>query len=193
MSRYGDRAVLLDADDPVGLALAARQVPGVVDAVPGARSLLVTAVDAAALHRLVPALAALAPLPRSQEHELVEVPVSYDGPDLEHVADASGLTVDEVVALHCGGSYEVALIGFVPGFGYLKGLDVRLHLTRRDDPRPAVPAGSVALAGGWTGVYPRRGPGGWHLIGTTDLVLWDLEASPPALLRPGVTVRFVPA
>ncbi len=87
--------------------------------------------------------------------------------------------------------WQVAFGGFVPGFGYLVGGDPRLHVPRRASPRPSVPAGSVALAGVFTGVYPRSSPGGWQLIGTTDAVLWDPSRVPPALLAPGTTVRFV--
>jgi len=191
--RYGDRAVLIDADDPVGAARSARALGGVVDVVPGAQSLLITAADSLALERLLPAIADLVPAPDPvlSDEAVVELPVRYDGPDLAEVARASGLTVGEVRSLHSSVTYRTALVGFVPGFGYLSGLDPQLHLPRRSDPRASVPAGAVALAGGWTGIYPRPTPGGWHLIGRTDSVMWDLDREPPALLRPGVRVRFV--
>ena len=187
---YGDRAALIDADDPVGLALAARSLPGLVDAVPGAGSVLVTAGDAGALERLLPGLAELQPSPAPRDDAVVNIPVRYDGPDVVEVARRAGLSTEQVRALHSSTSYVTAMIGFVPGFGYLSGLDPRLHLPRRSEPRPLVPAGAVALAGGWTGVYPRATPGGWHLIGQTDAPMWDLDRDPPALLRPGVRVRF---
>lgn len=189
--RYGDRAVLIDSGDPVGLAQAARALPGLVDSVPGQGSVLVTAGDAAVMEQLLPLLAELKPVPAAQEDVVVEIAVHYDGPDLAEVARLARLSTDEVRALHSGTTYATALIGFVPGFGYLSGLDPLLHLPRRSEPRPLVPAGAVALAGGWTGVYPRATPGGWHLIGRTDAAMWDLDRDPPALLRPGVRVRFI--
>ena len=121
----------------------------------------------------------------------IEVEVRYDGEDLESVATAAGLDVDEVVALHSAAEYVVAFCGFAPGFGYLRGLDPRLHLPRRATPRTRVPAGSVAVAAEYTAVYPRPSPGGWHLLGSTDRVMFDPDRSPPALFEPGVHVRFV--
>ena len=125
-------------------------------------------------------------------HE-VEIAVRYDGPDLDDVAALTGLTRAEVVAAHTGTPWRVAFGGFAPGFAYLVGGDPRLHVPRRERPRPSVPAGSVGLAGEFSGVYPRSSPGGWQLLGTTDAVLWDTEREPPALLGPGTTVRFVDA
>ncbi len=122
----------------------------------------------------------------------VEIPVRYDGPDLADVAALWGTTPDEVVRLHSGAEFHVAFCGFAPGFGYLTGLPEPLHVPRRDTPRTKVPVGSVALAGPYTGVYPRSSPGGWQLIGTTDTVLWDPHREPAALLTPGTRVRFVP-
>jgi len=121
----------------------------------------------------------------------IEVQVRYDGEDLESVATAVGLDVDEVVSLHSAAEYVVAFCGFAPGFGYLRGLDPRLQLPRRATPRTRVPAGSVAIAAEFTAVYPRPSPGGWHLLGSTDRVMFDPDRSPPALFEPGVHVRFV--
>lgn len=121
------------------------------------------------------------------------IPVTYDGPDLADVAQRIGLTVSDVVARHSGRWYEVYLLGFVPGFAYLGELDPALVLTRRATPRPRVSAGSVAIAGAQTAVYPLMTPGGWHLIGRTSVVLFDPAAEPPATLAPGDRVRFVPA
>ena len=115
----------------------------------------------------------------------------YDGPDLSDVARHTGLSEEEVVEAHTGTPWRVAFGGFAPGFGYLAGGDERLRVPRRDSARTAVPAGAVALADRFSGVYPRESPGGWQLIGTTDLPMWDLDRDPPALLRPGVPVRFV--
>jgi KipI family sensor histidine kinase inhibitor len=120
------------------------------------------------------------------------IPVRYDGPDLPDVARRTGLSVSDVVARHSGRWYDVYLIGFVPGWAYLGDLDPSLVLPRRATPRTRVPAGSVAMAGAQTGVYPLATPGGWHLIGTTSTVLFDEHAEPPALLAPGDRVRFVP-
>ncbi|MFJ5678119.1 5-oxoprolinase subunit PxpB [Streptomyces sp. NPDC093097] len=122
----------------------------------------------------------------------VEIPVRYDGPDLAEVAALWGVTPDEVVRRHSGTAFHVAFCGFAPGFGYLTGLPEHLHVSRRETPRTRVPVGSVALAGPYTGVYPRSSPGGWRLIGRTDAVLWDPAREPAALLAPGTTVRFVP-
>jgi KipI family sensor histidine kinase inhibitor len=122
---------------------------------------------------------------------VVEIPVRYDGPDLDEVAHLTGLTRGEVVRAHTGTTWRVGFGGFAPGFAYLVDGDAHLSVPRRGDPRPRVAAGSVALAGSFSGVYPQDSPGGWQLIGTTDAVLWDVQRDPPALLEPGTTVRFV--
>lgn len=94
---------------------------------------------------------------------------------------------------HTGQTWTVAFVGFAPGFGYLTGQDRRLHVPRRSDPRVRVPAGAVGLAGEFSGIYPRESPGGWQLLGRTPTPVWDLDRDPPALLQPGIRVRFVPA
>jgi KipI family sensor histidine kinase inhibitor len=196
----GDRALLLECADGdevrAAHAEAQRRVAeGVLrcqDVVPGATTLLLDGlVDAASvLHDLddwprePPALG---------EQAAVELPVTYDGPDLESVAEHAGLTVDEVVARHRDAEYVVAFCGFAPGFAYLTGLPEELHVPRLDEPRSKVPIGSVGLAGGFTGIYPRSSPGGWQLVARTDARLWDVERDPPALLVPGTVVRFVDA
>jgi inhibitor of KinA len=124
-----------------------------------------------------------------REHE---IRVVYDGTDLSQVSESCGLSVDEVVARHSGRRYTVDLLGFVPGFAYLSELDPLLQLPRRPQPRPRVPAGSVAIAGAQTAVYPLDTPGGWHIIGRTDNVMFDPSRDPPALLRAGDMLRFVP-
>ncbi len=121
----------------------------------------------------------------------VEVPVVYDGEDLSEVARQTGLTNDEVIARHSGRDYRVWLLGFAPGFPYLGVLDEALHLPRRNTPRPRIAAGSVAIAGGQTGIYPSESAGGWHILGRTAAKLFDPQTAEPFLLRPGDTVRFV--
>ena len=118
------------------------------------------------------------------------IPVRYDGPDLAGVAETLGLSVAEVVRRHQETPYRVYLLGFVPGFAFLGLLDPALVLPRRSSPRPKVPAGSVGIAGVQTGIYPIDTPGGWHLLGRTDLVLFDPRRNPPALLEVGDTIRF---
>jgi KipI family sensor histidine kinase inhibitor len=135
------------------------------------------------------------PGPRKPESPALEIPVRYggaDGPDLDEVATRCGLRPADVVELHAGSTYRVFLLGFSPGFAYLGPLPAALVLPRRDEPRRRVPEGSVAIAAEQTCVYPQATPGGWHLIGRTDLPLWDVRADPPARLRPGDRVRFVP-
>ncbi|SDZ04822.1 5-oxoprolinase subunit B family protein [Herbiconiux ginsengi] len=122
---------------------------------------------------------------------IVELPLRYDGPDLAVVAELTGASVDEVIGAHLEQVWTAAFIGFAPGFAYLAGEDDRLTVPRRVTPRAAVPAGSVALAAGYCGVYPRESPGGWHVIGHTAAVLWDAQRADPALLAPGTRVRFV--
>jgi len=126
---------------------------------------------------------------------LVDIPVCYGGAlgeDLEALAQSHNFSAEEVVAIHSGATYHVHMLGFVPGFAYLGGLDARLATPRRDTPRPRVPAGSVAIGGDQTGVYPLDTPGGWHIIGRTPLRLFRSDAMPPSLLNAGDTVRFVP-
>ncbi|MGD9956921.1 MAG: allophanate hydrolase subunit 1 [Candidatus Nanopelagicales bacterium] len=189
----GDRALLADCADPAGVAAAVRgaALPGVVEVVPGAATVLVrhdASADRAALTR---AVADLEPAPRSEDASpVVELDVVYDGPDLDEVAALTGLSRAEVVARHQASDFEVAFCGFSPGFAYLRGLDRALHVPRLATPRTAVPAGAVAIADVWSAVYPRESPGGWRLLGTTDATLWDVDRSPPALLAPGTRVRF---
>lgn len=130
-----------------------------------------------------------APVLGANETPLV-LDVVYDGPDIGELAFAAQLSVDDVVRLHATATYTVAFCGFSPGFGYLRGIDRRLHVPRRTTPRTTVPAGSVGVAAGYTCVYPSASPGGWYLIGRTTTTVWDPDRDPPALLAPGRTVRF---
>lgn len=132
--------------------------------------------------------AAVAP----QKKSLIEIPVRYDGPDLGELADRLQLPEDEIIRLHAEPVYTVFMIGFLPGFPYLGPLPEALSLPRRDTPRQRVPAGSVAVAGRQTGIYPQDSPGGWHLIGRTGFSLFDAAKMPPASLQAGMQVRFVP-
>jgi inhibitor of KinA len=135
------------------------------------------------------AMRALEPLARRMK--TVEIPVRYDGDDLEEVARLSHLEVSEVVALHTAREYTAYFLGFLPGFAYLGELDPKIAAPRLSSPRERVPAGSVGIAGSQTGVYPRVSPGGWRLIGRTDVVLFDASRDPPSLIAAGDRVRFV--
>ncbi|MFB8239580.1 allophanate hydrolase subunit 1 [Kitasatospora purpeofusca] len=206
--RYGSRALLVEVGDldragALHTALLRDPPPGTLELVPAARTVLVrydpgtTAPDrlAAAL-RAVDLSATADDATRSgtgARSGTVEIPVRYDGADLPEVAHLCGLTVPEVIARHCAATYRVAFCGFAPGFAYLTGADPALRVPRRTVPRTRVPAGSVALADEFTGVYPRESPGGWQLLGTTGISLWNPEADPPTPLVPGTAVRFTPA
>jgi KipI family sensor histidine kinase inhibitor len=127
--------------------------------------------------------------------DTIEIPVRYggeDGPDLDVVAERCALTPAQVIELHASETYLAYMLGFAPGFAYLGELPAALELPRRDTPRQRVPAGSVAIAGRQTAVYPAPTPGGWHLLGRTDVTVWDATRTPPALIQPGTAVRFVP-
>ncbi|WP_435748976.1 carboxyltransferase domain-containing protein [Microbacterium sp. PMB16] len=190
-----DRALLVEAadlDEAMRLNLAWEGVPGIVERIPGARTVLVrfdpqrvSAADLAIV--LASTEVDGGHLPRSGQ---VTVPVQYDGEDLAEAATLLGVSSDELVNRHLAADWQVAFSGFAPGFGYVVSGDPLFDVPRRSSPRTRVPAGSVALAGPFTGVYPRESPGGWQLIGRTDAVMWDIDRDPPALLSPGVRVTF---
>lgn len=183
----GDQAILLDCaslDEASGWFA----VLADLDPVLGARTVLVRG-DPVELRATVAARAPR-PAPAATEAGEVVITVDYDGPDLAEVAALTSLTEDEVVTAHTETTWTVGFGGFAPGFAYLTGGDRRLHVPRRPTPRTDVPAGSVGLAGEFSGVYPRPSPGGWRLIGHTDADLFDIDRSPPALLQPGMRVRF---
>ena len=190
---YGPVAWLVDdLTDPAGWsdALRAMDVPGVEEIVP-AESTVVVRCTRGRHDEIGQVLDLVVPASRPDgSGRPVTIDVVYDGPDLAALAFAAQVSVDDVVRLHATGTYEVAFCGFSPGFGYLRGIDGRLHVPRRDTPRTSVPAGSVGVAAGYTCVYPSVSPGGWYLIGRTNTPMWDAERTPPALLRPGMSVRF---
>lgn len=196
----GETGLLVEVDDLDGvLALYAELVDdppeGVVDLVPAARTLMIRLDPDRTQPELV-AAAVRAVRPRGSarsESGLLEIPVTYDGEDLAEVGELTGLGERGVVEAHTGQEWTVAFCGFAPGFGYLVGAEDLLHVPRRRNPRTRVPSRSVALAGAFTSVYPRESPGGWQLIGRTDIEPWDLDRDPPALMQPGTRVRFVEA
>lgn len=179
------------------LAEAVERWPGVVEAAPGMTNLLVLfrapPRDPARIEEALLAAWAAAE-PRPTEGRLFEIPVTYggeDGPDLDHMAGETGLTREEVVALHTGRDYTVFALGSHPGYGYLGVVDPRLFIPRRQVPRLSVPEGSVSIGGWQTGASASAGPSGWHTIGRTRQVFFDPKAAEPVLLKPGDTIRFI--
>jgi inhibitor of KinA len=205
----GDRALVVEFGDCIDRALSDRVLrldeslrraglAGVVETVPTFRSLMVhydpLATTRGDLERAIASLLDHEP-GLSRAATLWRVPVCYDGehaPDLAEVARLTGLTPGEVAALHSGTRYHVYMLGFLPGFPYMGDLPARLALPRRADPRVRVPAGSISIATTLTAIYPYESPGGWHLIGTTPIRLFDCERAPPALFAPGDKVGFEP-
>lgn len=197
----GPRALLVELDDldaALALfdALQAAPVPGVAEIVPAARTLMLrTEAGVAADGALAAEVMARAPAPgtkpAARSTETVELPARYDGEDLTDVARHMGLSVAEVIAAHQATTWQVAFCGFAPGFAYMTCDDARFDLPRRQMPRTRLPAGSIALAGRFCGIYPKDSPGGWQLIGRTEVPMWDLSRDPAAILRPGVRCRFI--
>ena len=200
----GARALLVELPSAEAVAelyaaAAAARAAGELTAaelVPAARTVLLDGVDTerttswlARWERGTPPTTGLRP----DEEPVLEVPTRYDGADLEEVARLWDMTRTEVVSTHSATEFVVAFCGFAPGFAYCSGLPENLSVPRLDSPRTKVPAGSVGLAGPYTGVYPTPSPGGWQLIGRTELVLWDVDRDPPATLAPGTGVRFTVA
>ena len=194
----GPTAVVIEVhgtDQAIELSmwLRARELAGVTELVPAATTVLVQTSTAAALAGLDALVAEFEPTGRPGiTGQLVAIDTVYDGEDLDDVATAAGISVEAVVALHSEATYIAAFCGFVPGFAYLTGLAPQLQLPRRSSPRPRVPAGSVAIATSFTGVYPTASPGGWNLLGRTEATMWDDHRERPALVEPGDRVRFVP-
>lgn len=166
----------------------------IAEVIPGARTLLLrlrTPLDPGFVRTMIETeLPATGP----GASTMINIPVRYDGDDLPEVATLLGCTTDEVIDLHTRQTWTVAFCGFAPGFAYLApedaGTEDVLRVPRRAAPRTKVPAGSVGLADRWSGIYPRTAPGGWQLIGRTPRQVWDLQQQPPALLQPGMRVRF---
>ncbi|WFP15542.1 5-oxoprolinase subunit PxpB [Citricoccus muralis] len=195
----GAQAVLVEVDDLSAVlaltdALRRAQISGVTELVPAARTVLVTFDRTTDRDTVVTAIDAVnSGEVTVSEPRVIEIPVRYDGEDLAEVAAHLGITEDDVIRRHTESEYTMAFAGFAPGFCYLTGGDPLLDVPRRSSPRTRIPAGSVGLAGTFSGVYPRSSPGGWQLIGTTDVVMWDEQRDPPALVNPGDRVRFVRA
>jgi KipI family sensor histidine kinase inhibitor len=206
---YGDRALLLEFDSTAEVlawadVLREAELLGVLDIVPASRTVLIKlagpryqAPTRQRLGKLRVTAEALSEVTAPANGRAdIEIDVVYDGADLDEVARLAGMTPDQVVAAHTGTLWRVGFGGFAPGFAYLiggSGVAERLNVPRQSDPRTRVPAGSVALAGEFSAVYPRESPGGWQLIGRVSedtAELWDVDRDPPALLRPGMWVQF---
>ena len=186
---------LADLDQTLALLASLQRHPphGVEELVPAARTILVEyRASATRAETLVQDIAARSLTQGAERSDtLIEIPVHYNGEDLAEVAQILGITPEEVVRRHTGSEFTVAFTGFAPGFAYLSGGDPVLNVPRRSTPRTRLPAGSVGLAGTFSGVYPQASPGGWQIIGTTPVAMWDITRAQPALLQPGYRVRFV--
>ncbi|HEY4333492.1 MAG TPA: allophanate hydrolase subunit 1 [Ilumatobacteraceae bacterium] len=195
---YGATSALFEVDDTTAAIalsrwLTAHRPAGAIEIVPAARTVLVTCAAASDLAHARAAVDSFEPLDADDPTTgtVVEVPARYDGEDLAEVAITIGMSVAELIDLHCRATYSAAFCGFVPGFAYLTGLDPVLHLPRRPTPRARVPRGSVAIGANFTGVYPTASPGGWHLLGHALVEMFDPRRARPALIAPGDFVRFV--
>jgi KipI family sensor histidine kinase inhibitor len=196
---YGDQAVLVEVNRPDDVlplrdCLIAQAHSAVRALIPAARTLLVEfdpgRIAPDELAELIERCGSV-PAASAATHDTIRLDVGYDGLDLPAVADEIGESIEAVIRRHTEPEYTVQFCGFSPGFAYLTGLDPVLCLARLATPRPRVPAGSVAIASEYAGVYPRDSPGGWRLLGHTNATLFDLDRTPPALLTPGTRVRFV--
>jgi KipI family sensor histidine kinase inhibitor len=196
---YGDQALLLQFDSTAEVlawtgALREAALPGVLDIVPASRTVLLKLAgprhQSAVRRRLRTLQVAPDTVTTTPPEQPMTIDVVYDGADLAEVADRTGLSTAQVINAHTSTPWQVGFCGFAPGFAYLVGGDPRLAVPRRSEPRSSVPAGAVGLAGEFTGIYPRRSPGGWQLIGHTEAVMWDIDRPNPALLTPGMWVQF---
>ncbi len=196
ISRYGPVGLLIRPHHLTPAAVAEwirlTYTDRVCEVVPGATTVLIEWHSSAACDeamRELSELAISAPSDAENSDPPLICPVVFDGPDLTAVAALINASEAEVIELITSATFQVAFCGFAPGFGYLTGLPEVLHLPRRSTPRTRVEAGSMAIAAGYAAIYPSASPGGWHLLGTCDLPLWDLQADPPALMTPGRQVR----
>ena len=178
-------------------------IPGIQECIPAYASLSIH-FDPQLIHQLFPnqlpadvvrskifeLITNLEPEEHAADSRLIEIPVWYNGADLLSLSELHGLSPDEVIAIHSAGTYQVFMIGFLPGFAYMGSVDARIATPRHPSPRQQVPSGSIAIAGMQTGIYPLESPGGWQLIGRTPLKLFDVTSSVPCLLGPGDQVRF---
>ncbi len=209
----GDRGITLSTSGEMSLEnqqkiwwisqeIAREKNPMVIDIVPGMNNLTLflnpyLSIDKSILIQQLQQLwleAGRLDLTTAFRGKLIEVPVIYGGekgPDLLEVAQIHQITPEEVVALHTAATYTVYFVGFMPGFVYLGGLDPKIHTDRRAVPRVAIPAGSVGIGGSQTGVYPGESPGGWQILGNTELAFFDLSREQPTLFMPGDQLRFV--
>jgi KipI family sensor histidine kinase inhibitor len=194
MFRYAsDQSLFLDRP-PLQTDLAAlARIPGVVNLHPAYESTLIVFDPLQTTHEAVQQAAQSASSQSPQPGKHHQIPVFYNGPDLDAVAALHQIAPERVIELHASAHYSVAFLGFVPGFAYLTGLPPALHTPRRPEPRQFVPAGSLGIAGAQTGIYPRATPGGWQLIGHTPIELFNAASSPMSLLQPGDRVTFLPA
>ena len=200
LTRCGDDLFSIPVAAPADAqALAARLRDGGdwLEVIPGIGSVVVRfdigTIDADTAQEAIEAIVGEGVKPLPASGKLVEIPVVYggeNGPDLDELSSRTGLSTDEIIALHTSGEYDVDMVGFTPGFAFIGGLDERLCVPRRDEPRQHVPAGSVGIADGRTGLYAMASPGGWTLIGRTGYPLFDPEADEPFALQPGMRVRF---
>ena len=200
LTRCGDDLFSIAVDAPAeaqALAVQLRRDGSWLEVVPGIETILVrfdaARIDAAAAEAVIQTAMEKGSQPLAPGDELVEIPVVYGGeygPDLEGLGAATGLSADEIIDLHTSRVYTVDMVGFTPGFAFIGGLDERLRVPRRKAPRQRVPAGSVGIADGRTGLYAMASPGGWTLIGRTPFRLFDAAADTPFVLQPGMRVRF---
>ena len=200
LTRCGDDLFSIAVDAPAeaqALAVQLRRDGSWLEVVPGIETILVrfdaARIDAAAAEAVIQTAMEKGSQPLATGDELVEIPVVYGGeygPDLEGLGAATGLSADEIIDLHTSRVYTVDMVGFTPGFAFIGGLDERLRVPRRKAPRQRVPAGSVGIADGRTGLYAMASPGGWTLIGRTPFRLFDAAADTPFVLQPGMRVRF---
>ncbi len=202
MLSAGDDLISISVANPreaQDLALRLRESQAYLEVVAGLDSVVVqfdiASKDRNEMEKQIAEVMALPGSTRVTAQPVVEIPVCYGGeagPDLADVCEQLGVTQEEFIALHSGREYQVDLVGFTPGFAYIGGLDKQLNVSRRQEPRVCVPAGSVGIAGGMTGLYALQGPGGWPLIGRTSFILFDAAADDPFVLVPGSKVVFVP-